>query len=273
MINPVQSARLVTRGKKHIRYGKVEVVAKMPQGDWLWPAIWMLPEPVNLTTGAGVYGAWPASGEIDIMESRGNSGDTYPNGRDSVSSTLHWGPISIADAYFKTTGKHNVRRTDYSETFHTFGLEWRENLLYMYIDTKLLVSFFLSSSTPDSPNTNTQRQQVFFIRWNAKYSNMWARGGFGTKLVNQSALYNPWAESPNADAPFDQPFYLILNVAVGATNGFFKDGVANKPWGDASLTAPRQFFDAESTWYPTWGEGDKRGMTVKSVKMWKAGKC
>lgn len=40
MINPVRSARLTTKGKHHITYGKVEVVAKLPRGDWLWPAIW-----------------------------------------------------------------------------------------------------------------------------------------------------------------------------------------------------------------------------------------
>lgn len=40
MINPVQSARLTTSGKKTIKYGRVEVIAKLPKGDWLWPAIW-----------------------------------------------------------------------------------------------------------------------------------------------------------------------------------------------------------------------------------------
>lgn len=39
VIPPVRSARLNTRGKKGIRYGRVEVVAKMPEGDWLWPAV------------------------------------------------------------------------------------------------------------------------------------------------------------------------------------------------------------------------------------------
>jgi beta-glucanase (GH16 family) len=73
IINPVRSARLSTKGKKTITYGKVEVVAKMPQGDWLWPAIWMMPE--NST-----YGEWPRSGEIDIAESRGNDGDNYTSG-------------------------------------------------------------------------------------------------------------------------------------------------------------------------------------------------
>lgn len=39
-IPPVRSARLTTQGKKSIKYGRVEVIAKMPVGDWLWPAIW-----------------------------------------------------------------------------------------------------------------------------------------------------------------------------------------------------------------------------------------
>jgi Glycosyl hydrolases family 16 len=86
VINPVRSARITTKMSRSIKYGKVEVVAKLPMGDWLWPAIWMMP--VNDT-----YGAWPASGEIDIMESRGNPINYPLGGVDSYSSTLHWGII------------------------------------------------------------------------------------------------------------------------------------------------------------------------------------
>ncbi|CAM9810669.1 unnamed protein product, partial [Hapterophycus canaliculatus] len=59
-INPVMSARVRTAGTFSFRYGRIEVKAKLPRGDWLWPAIWLLPE-------QNVYGQWPASGEIDIM--------------------------------------------------------------------------------------------------------------------------------------------------------------------------------------------------------------
>lgn len=45
IINPVRSARLSTKNKKTITYGRVEVVAKMPAGDWLWPAIWYVSLP------------------------------------------------------------------------------------------------------------------------------------------------------------------------------------------------------------------------------------
>ena len=93
----------------------------------------------HMLTRVIAYGLWPASGEIDIAESRGNSGDLYPDGRDSVISALHWGPIAAVDAFWRTSGKHNLRRTDYSAQFHTFGLEWSEDYLFTYIDSRLLV--------------------------------------------------------------------------------------------------------------------------------------
>ncbi|EMC92656.1 glycoside hydrolase family 16 protein, partial [Baudoinia panamericana UAMH 10762] len=245
IVNPVRSARLSTQGKKTLKYGRVEVTAKMPQGDWLWPAIWMMPED-------SVYGPWPQSGEIDIAESKGNSPVNYTDGRDSVGSTLHWGPTPGTDAFWRTSGKHTLKRTDYSEAFHVYGLEWTEKYLFMYIDSRLL--------------------QVFFLKFNSA-SSMWNRGKFGETIVNKSALADPWTSSSAPNTPFDQSFFLILNVAVGGTNGYFVDGVGNKPWGDAALTAPLEFWKAKDVWLPTWGEGDKRGMTVQSVKMYKEGKC
>uniref|UniRef100_A0A2C9LB36 GH16 domain-containing protein n=2 Tax=Biomphalaria TaxID=6525 RepID=A0A2C9LB36_BIOGL len=67
--------------KPTLRYGIVEIRARIPKGDWLWPGISMLPR-------QNVYGEFPRSGQIDIMESRGNPG---PYGVNSFSSTLHWG--------------------------------------------------------------------------------------------------------------------------------------------------------------------------------------
>jgi len=246
IINPVRSARLSTKGKKTIKYGKIEVIAKMPQGDWLWPAIWMMPED-------SVYGPWPASGEIDLAESKGNDGATYDGGRDSVISALHWGPIPQVDAFWKTDGKHNIRRTDYSESYYTYGLEWSEDYIFTYINSRLL--------------------QVFYLSFSKGYSSMWNRGEFGKTIINDSALHDPWSQTGNPATPFDQAFYLILNVAVGGTNGYFPDKVGNKPWGDASITAPAEFWNASSQWAPTWGAPEERGMTVKSVKMYSQGAC
>lgn len=86
VINPIRSARLRTVNSFSFQYGRVEIRAQLPKGDWLWPAIWMLPK-------HNEYGTWPASGEIDIMESRGNRLDYGgEGGHDSFGSTLHWGP-------------------------------------------------------------------------------------------------------------------------------------------------------------------------------------
>jgi beta-glucanase (GH16 family) len=116
MIPPVRSARINTKGKMGIKYGRVEVVAKLPKGDWLWPAIWMMPTD-------SAYGEWPRSGEIDIMESRGNR-VSYPGGRNVYYTTLHWGPSSVLDSYWKTMAVRTQRRGDFTDSFHTYGLEW-----------------------------------------------------------------------------------------------------------------------------------------------------
>ena len=96
-INPVMSGKLTTVNSHSMKYGRVEVTAKLPKGDWLWPAIWMLPR-------HNEYGEWPASGVIDIMESRGNVG--YPKefggGPDTFGSTMHWGPDFFTNQYAKT---------------------------------------------------------------------------------------------------------------------------------------------------------------------------
>lgn len=53
----------------------------------------------------------------------------------------------------------------------------------------------------------------------------------------------------------------------------FRDGKGGKPWVDAATNAQWTFWDDADNWLPTWGEGDSRGMTVKSVKMWRSGSC
>lgn len=88
IINPVRSARLTTKGTKSIKFGKVEIIARLSAGKWMWPSLWMMP--VNDT-----YGVWPKSGEIDIMEARGNEPGYPLGGIDSYSSSMHWGMYQV----------------------------------------------------------------------------------------------------------------------------------------------------------------------------------
>lgn len=228
IIPPVRSARLTTKGKKGIKYGRVEIVAKMAKGDWLWPAlcefhssmlqIFQVLTSLGMMPEDDVYGAWPRSGEIDIAEFRGNN-YSYPEGRNFMSSTLHWGPSYQHDAYMKTHGVSYLRRGDFAEGFHTFGLLWTEKYLFMYLDNRL--------------------KQVSYTKFNTP---LWQEGGFSGLTTENGTLYsNPWAGS-GKNAPFDQKFYLILNVAVGAQNGWFFDGEGGKPWVDGSDFAARDFY-------------------------------
>ncbi|KAI8140183.1 concanavalin A-like lectin/glucanase domain-containing protein [Fennellomyces sp. T-0311] len=229
-INPIQSARLRTINSVSVKYGKVEVRARLPVGDYLWPAIWMLPT-------YSEYGSWPASGEIDIMESRGNLNYPYSN-ITGVTSTMHWGTDWSTNRYNLTQAELVLDDgSTFADDFHTYGLEWSEDGLRTYVDNKtiLLVDF----------------DQSFYERGNFPE---WAA--------------NPWS-SGDISAPFDQEFHLILNVAVGGVNGFWPDG-DGKPWENDSPHAANEFWDRRDTWLPTWGEGNKRAMAIDWVKVWSA---
>jgi hypothetical protein len=107
--------------------------------------------------------------------------------------------------------------------------------------------------------------QVLYNKFSVPF---WSRGDFPLSTSNGTSIVNPWSQTGNPATPFDQDFYLILNVAVGGTNGWFKDGAAGKPWVDSSPTAKRDFWKAKDQWYPTWQNDNGNALQVKSVKMW-----
>ncbi|KAJ9048475.1 hypothetical protein DSO57_1034796 [Entomophthora muscae] len=238
--NPIMSAQLRTVNSFNFKYGRVEVEARLPKGDWIWPAIWMLPKD-------HAYGGWPASGEIDIVESRGNSDDCFGDGVSTVSSTLHWGNHWSKSMYELTTGKVKAPKgKDFSKRFTRFTMEWTDKYIRTWADDKLVL--------------NVEFKQPF------------------SKLANFTKDdFNPWANSERRTeyAPFNQEFYLILNVAVGGTNGFFPDNPSckssKKPWNDKSPTASADFFKNRDKWYPSWSKGKQRhpsALAIRSVKVY-----
>lgn len=231
-LNPIQSARLRTAESFSFKYGRVEARAKLPKGDWLWPAIWLLPR-------HQAYGTWPASGEIDIMESRGNL--NYPledgGGVSSMSSTLHWGPDFFLNRFAKTHKQYDLPSGTFNDDFHVFGLFWNETTLYTYID-----------------NDSNKVLEVDMTQ------SFWDKGAF------PSSTNNPWAGASNA-APFDQEFYLVMNVAVGGVSSYWTEGVGAKPWSNTANNAANQFYDAKKSWYSTWN-GEQSAMQVDWVKIY-----
>ena len=115
--NSYTSARLVTKSKGDWKYGKVEVMARVPSGRGTWSAIWMLPTDWE-------YGGWPESGEIDIMEHVG-----YDPTR--IFGTVH------TEAYNHSTGtqKGSNRIVSTAETeFHLYSIEWFQDRIEFFID-------------------------------------------------------------------------------------------------------------------------------------------
>lgn len=126
-MNPVRSSRLRTAESFAFKYGKVEVAAKMPAGDWLWPAIWFMPKD-------NVYGSWPSSGEIDLVESRGNRDLVQKGinvGNEQISSTLHFGPYSSLDAWQAAHyNRNSLPGNGFANDIHRYQMEWTPGSIY-----------------------------------------------------------------------------------------------------------------------------------------------
>lgn len=109
------SGRILTRGKASWLYGKIEARLKLPKGRGTWPAFWMMPA-------KSVYGGWPKSGELDIMEYVGyQPGTTHGTVHTQAGSG---GSASGASVY------HNGVEDD----FHIIGIEWTPKYIRWYYD-------------------------------------------------------------------------------------------------------------------------------------------
>lgn len=138
------SARMITKDKEEFRFGRIDIRAKLPKGQGIWPAIWML--------GANIDDVgWPACGEIDIMELVGHQ----PT---SVHGTVHYGPPAPQNQYKGSS--INTTSGDFSDRFHVFSLVWQAGSMYWYVDD--VVYFDVS---PDKLGNYTYpfNQNFFFI--------------------------------------------------------------------------------------------------------------
>jgi len=111
------SARIRTINKSDWTHGKMEARIKLPIGQGIWPACWMLPTD-------NVYGGWPHSGEIDIMEYLGHQ----PN---IAHGTVHY---SIGGSHNFVGDSYTLPSGGYNDAFHTFSVEWESGAIRWYID-------------------------------------------------------------------------------------------------------------------------------------------
>lgn len=153
--NKITSASLITKNKKQVHYGRVEVRAKLPVGRGTWPAIWLL------GTGYQTKVGWPECGELDIMENVGFD-----------SLRVHANIHTKAYNHVKNTNKGNSMLVDTPfDEFHVYAMEWSKNKIDFFID-----------------------DQKYFT-------------------------YEKEKNATQAEWPFDNPHYLILNLAIGGAWG------------------------------------------------------
>ncbi len=112
------SARIQTKGKKEFMFGRIDIRAKLPKGQGIWPAIWMLGSNIDEV-------GWPVCGEIDIMELVGDKPKTSHG-------TAHWG--APGDGFSTFAGAAFDIDEDFSDNFHVFSLVWEFNELIWYVD-------------------------------------------------------------------------------------------------------------------------------------------
>ena len=186
---PYTSARLTTQYKADFKYGRFEMRAKLPSGQGSWPAFWMMPTD-------SVYGEWPRSGEIDILEAVNLKVAKEDGSLESnVHGTLHYGREWPNNA---SSGKAFEFPQDMNpaDDYHTYAIEWQEGEIRWYVDDHLFA---------------TQRQSQ--VRYNSKdeAAGLSHRGWFAEYFDQSSGeLVTHWDS-----APFDQDFFMILNLAVG----------------------------------------------------------
>ncbi|WHX46984.1 glycoside hydrolase family 16 protein [Paenibacillus woosongensis] len=162
------SGKVNTKDHFNLQYGRVDFRAKLPTGNGVWPALWMLPQD-------SPYGTWAASGEIDVMEARGR----LPG---MSTGAVHFGGTWPANRHI--SGEYNFPEGQTIDNdFHVYSVVWEEDNIKWYVDGK------------------------FFF-----------------KVTNEQ--WYSLAAPNNPNAPFDQPFYLIMNLAIG---GSFDGGITPNP--------------------------------------------
>ncbi len=120
------SSRIKTEGQQAFQYGRVDIRAILPEGQGLWPALWMLGD--NFSTVG-----WPFCGEIDIMELRGNEPDR-------VSGTAHW--YSGGHSYYTSdcadpgcqNNSPQLSSGTFADEFHVFSIVWDATKIEWYLD-------------------------------------------------------------------------------------------------------------------------------------------
>lgn len=234
------SARIKTQDLKSFTYGKVEARIKLPSGQGLWPAFWMLGSNISSV-------GWPKSGEIDIMERVNHN--PYVNG------TVHWDAGGHAE-YGRVSGN-----LDFSQ-FHVYSIEWDSKYIRWFVDGQQFNEFYIENGTG-----NTEEfQRPFFLLLNLAVGGNWPGSpNNSTPFPSQMLVdYVRVYQDSGASNVISDGIYTIASKASGkvmdVVDVSMASGAKIQQW--TNYVANNQRFRVEST-----GDGYYKLTAVHSGKV------
>lgn len=216
------SGRMTTQNKKDFLYGKVVARAKVPEGQGLWPAIWMMP------TDESKYGQWPKCGEIDIVETLGNDVDTA------------YGTVHCGEPYKQQQGTYVLDDGTFASDFHEFSVEWEPGEMRFYIDGNLyhtVNDWFTAVDGEEEKDYPAPFNQDFYVILNLAVGGNWPGNPDETTDFDKAKLevdYVRVYQKPEYDTNVERPVAVLREIAPGENyivNGDFSEDMStNKDW-------------------------------------------
>ena len=160
------SGRLTTQNKQLFRYGRIDIRAKLPKGQGIWPALWMLG--ANITEVG-----WPQCGEIDIMEAVGHEPDF-------VHGTTHYDAGGYQSKGASTSAGLNQ---SFNDEFHIYTIIWQENKIEWLVDYNQFFSFTSAQANGGYPFNND-----FFMLFNVAVGGNWPGNPDATTVFPQEMV-------------------------------------------------------------------------------------
>jgi beta-glucanase (GH16 family) len=166
--SPYTSSRIVSMNKKSFQYGRIDIRAALPQGQGMWPALWMLGDNFSSV-------GWPRCGEIDIMEMVGGQGR-----ENEIHGTVHWDNGGQYASYGQST---SLASGQAQNEFNIYSIEWTATEIrwlvngsqYNVIDTQpaglsefrddffFIMNLAVGGNWPGSPDASTSFPQHFIV--------------------------------------------------------------------------------------------------------------
>ncbi|KAK9891864.1 hypothetical protein WA026_017352 [Henosepilachna vigintioctopunctata] len=218
---PILSAQISTKNSFSFLYGKIEFKAKLPRGDWIYPELYLNPKDEE-------YGSFYQSGQIRVAFLPGNT---------ELSKTVYGGCVLGVSNEGRNYAMRSSRKgSSWSDTFHTFTVEWSSDKISLLVDDK-------------------------------KYGNIFPpEGGFASleSSLNLEGC-DKWRNSPSKMAPFDKEMYIVIGVGAGGWN-FDDRNDGLKPWVNGDPKSQKNFYRSKLEWYRTWS--NHSALEVKHVKVY-----